>query len=190
MIRMLWAAIAAALLSASMATAGPIGWGYSTQLSDSFDSPRVTPASGTAVGATTVPLLGVSPFTYGNPLIPGDFTAWFTITDMASGMSHAFAFAGLASYSWDPQFPQPDEALNLFPFGVPQQATIGGHEYTVAQNGAYTGSHGEFVLTAAVTVADTPEPATALLAGIALVCAGLQRIRKYRLAPIHLTKLT
>src|SRR5438105_931248 len=103
MTRMLIAAAGAALLSAGPAAAGPIAWGYSTQLiagpdvgGGSFDPDRVTPAGGTAVGAATVPLFGVSPYTYGDPLRPGDFTARFTITDAASGASHSFVMVNRA----------------------------------------------------------------------------------------------
>lgn len=178
-------AAAAALLLAGPAAAGPIAWGYSTQLvsgpdvgGGSFDPARVTPASGSATGTSTVPLFGMSPYTYGNPLYPGDFTARITITDAASGASHPFAFDGEAFYSWDPQFPRPNEALNLYPFDVPQQATIGSHEYTVTYTGGYARADGEVVFTVAVTVADSPEPATALLAGFGLACvAGLRRLR-------------
>ncbi len=188
MTRTLLAAAAAALLSTTPAEAGPITWSYNTQLVSNpdmgggdFDPGRVTPASGAATGAGTVPLFGLSPYTYGNPLLPGDFTALFTVADAASGSSHTFSFDGQASYSWNPQFPRPDEAINLFPFGVPQQATIGNHEYTVEYTGGHTQGDGVYVLTAAVTVANSPEPATALLAGLGLICfAGLRPIRKWR----------
>ena len=184
MTRTLLSAAVVALLSAGPAAAGPIAWGYSTQLvagpdvgGSSFDPWRITPAGGFAAGASTVPLFGVSPFIYGHPLHPGDFTALFTVTDAASGASHPFAFDGQASYSWDPQFPRPNEALSLYPFDVPQRATIGGHEYTVTYTGRDTRADGVDVYTVGVTVAESPEPGTALLGGLGLACvAGLRRL--------------
>lgn len=173
MTRHLLAAAAAALLVAGPAAAGPVAWSYGTELLDlttggiDFAPGRVTTAAGSASGSRSVTLFTLSPYTYGNPIDTGDLSARFTLTDAATGATHTFAFDGLASYSWDPQFPAPDEAVSLFPVGVPQRAAIGRTLYTVTLTGGADRPDGSMAYTASVAV-NSPEPATAvLLAGLA-----------------------
>lgn len=192
------ALLAAALigLTAPAAHADPIAWSYSWSRSpDVIDADGTTTsilqlssASTTEAPGTTSPVLATNVFTYGNgpngpPAIfsPTPFTLTLDIRDPASATPGSVSFTGeLFGYFT----PANDHIQTFYSGTLSKSILIGKHLYNVQIEAFAPNTEdcttGQITAIAKVTVQSLPEPASAVLAGLALPAAGLFWLRRRR----------
>jgi hypothetical protein len=114
------------------------------------------------------------------------FSVFVKVTDGASGQTQTLRVDGIASdrwnyRDWDGQWTNPYHNLEIGDFlsnkAYTAHAVLGGNDYALRVERKDNGTSADFVLSVG-PASGVPEPATLLLAGVALVPVGLRALRR------------